>query len=57
MPSQAFEPFAGISGDDAPLGNLVIPLKVDAPAGITQAIEEGILTDSLRSPALWSPIC
>ncbi len=50
MPSEAIESFAGLSGDDAPLG-------VDAPAGITHTIGKGILTGSLRSPAVRNPIC
>ena len=50
LPSQAVEPFAGISGDCAPLG-------MDAPAGITQDIGEDILTGSLRPPAQTDPIC
>jgi len=50
LPSEALEPFAGISGDDAPLG-------MDAPAGITPTIGKGILTGSLRSPAVRNPIC
>ena len=50
LPSEAFESFGGISGDDAPLG-------MDAPARITQDIGEGILTGSLLSPAVRNPIC
>ncbi len=57
MPSEAFETFAGISGDCASLGNLLIPLGVDAKAGIYQAIGEGIPTGSLLSPAVSNPIC
>ena len=57
MPSEAIESFGGISGDGAPLGNLLVPLGVDAPAGITQDIGEGILTGSLRPPAVRNPIC
>ncbi|MFB3097468.1 MAG: hypothetical protein ACE1ZZ_02205 [Dehalococcoidia bacterium] len=57
MPSEAIGSFAGVSGDGAPLGNLLVPLGVDAQAGIIHTIGKGILTGSLRSPAVRNPIC
>ena len=43
LPAEAFESFIGISGDGAPLGNLLAQLGPDARQGITQGIGEGIL--------------